>query len=158
MPSRTSRPNHTLPESLPRFWRFPESEIAGTVFFIFVYIDARAVLHASEIPFGEFAVAGKFCDAKVIRTILSAVGESFFLKISDELRHFRNVIGGANQLRLLDVERGCVFEERFFVFRRVLLYADAVAGGIADDFIVHVSDVHDVFDFVSTLAQKALEN
>ena len=43
------------------------------------------------------------------------------------------------------------------IFRRVLLHADAVAGGVADDLVVDVGDVHDVADVVSGLEKKAVE-
>ena len=157
MPSRASRANHTFPRSFPRLWCFPEGEVAGAVFFVFIDIDACAILHAGEIPFGKFAVAGEFCDAKIIGAVFRPISKTFCHKIGNELRHFRNVIGGADQLWLLDVQRCRVFEECFFVFRRVLLHADAIAGRVANDFVVHVGDVHDVFDFVSTLAKEALE-
>ena len=38
-----------------------------------------------------------------------------------------------------------------------MLHSDAVARGVANDFVVHVGDVHDVADVVSALAQKAIE-
>ena len=72
----------------------------------------------------------------------------------DEGRHFRNVLGGANEGRLLDADHGGVLEKRFLILRGVLLHADAVAGGVADDFVVHVGDVHDVAHGVSALAEE----
>ena len=52
---------------------------------------------------------------------------------------------------------GGVFKKGLRVFRGVLLHGDAVAGGVADDLVVHVGDVHDVADVVSGLAEKAVE-
>ncbi len=144
MPARAARPDRCLPRSFARFGRLPEGEVAGAVFFVFVHIDAGAVLHAREIFLGKLAVAGKFRDAEVVGAVFGAVGESLFLQLGDELRHFRDVIGGAHQNRLLDVERRRVFEKRFLIFCGVLLDAHAVAGGVADDLVVHVGDVHDV--------------
>ena len=45
MPARTARADRRVPRSLAGFGGFPESEIAGAVFVIFVDIDAGAVEH-----------------------------------------------------------------------------------------------------------------
>ena len=45
----------------------------------------------------------------------------------------------------------------FSYFCRVLLNADAIARGVADDLVVHVGDVHDMVNFVSALAQESAE-
>ena len=44
MPSRTPRPNHRIPRRFTRLRSLPEREVAGTVFLVFVHINARAVL------------------------------------------------------------------------------------------------------------------
>ena len=116
-----------VPEASPGFGRLPQGEIAGAVFFIFVHIDARAIFHSRKIFLGKLAVAGKFCDAKVIGAIVGAIGEALFLQLRNELRHLLNMLGGANQYRLLDIQSGAVFEKGLFVFRGVLLYAHAFA-------------------------------
>ncbi len=67
------------------------------------------------------------------------------------------MFGRAHQNRLLDAQRGRIFEKGLGKFRGVLLHVDAVARGVANDFVVDVGDVHDVADVVSALAQKAIE-
>ena len=62
-----------------------------------------------------------------------------------------------HQHRLLDPDHRAIFAEGFLVFRGILLDADPVARGVADDFVIDVSDVHHVADLVSALAKKALQ-
>src|SRR5262249_27781659 len=132
----------------------PDSEIACTVLVIFIYVDAGAVEHTAEIFFGQLAVLRKFRDTEIVRAILSAVRDSFLYKIRDEVGHLRNVLGGANDNRLLDSDHRSVFQEGFLVLCSVLLDRHAFAGGIADDLVVYVGDVHDVTDCVSALAEE----
>ncbi len=76
----------------------------------------------------------------------------------NKLGHFLDVFGGAHQNGLSNVEIGRVFEEGFFVFGGVVLYAEAFLGGFADDFVVHVGNVHDVADLIAALQQKAMQD
>ena len=64
---------------------------------------------------------------------------------------------GAHQRGFLDADHGGVFEECLLILRGVLLHADAVAGGVADDLVVDVGDVHDVAHGVSALAEKSAQ-
>ena len=56
---------------------------------------------------------------------------------------------------MLDVQRVGIFQKRLAILLRVLLHGDAVAGGVADDLVVHVGDVHDVLQLEAALLQKA---
>ena len=108
MPSRPPLPDRTLPERLAFFGRLPQREVAGVVFFVLVHIHTRAVFHSGEILLGKFAVSGKLGNAKVIGAVVGTVGESFFFKFSDELGHPEDVIGGASENGLFDVQSGTV--------------------------------------------------
>ena len=77
MPAGAAGANLALPGSFAGFGGLPKRKVAGTVFFIFVHVDARAVFHAAEIFFREFAVSRKTGDAKVIRTIFGTIGKTF---------------------------------------------------------------------------------
>ncbi len=65
------------------------------------------------------------------------------------------MFGRANQSRLFDTEHGRIFEESLLVLRRVLLHRDAIAGGVANDLVVYVGNVHDMLDLVTALPQKS---
>ena len=54
-------------------------------------------------------------------------------------------------------ERVEVFEEGPLVARRVLGDGDALRGGVADDLVVDVGDVHDVLDGDALLLEKAAQ-
>ena len=76
----------------------------------------------------------------------------------NEVGHLVDVFGSSDQLRLLDVQCGSVFEKCFLVLRRVLLNRNASLCRIANDLVIHVGNVHDVAKFVSTLAEVATKN
>ena len=158
VPSRTPASNGRLPKCLARLGRFPERKIPGIVFLVFIQINARPIFHARKIFLRELAVSRELRDGKVVGAVFAAVRKAFLLEFADEVRHRRDVIGGAHQHRLLNIQHGRVFEERLFVFRRVLPDADTSARGVADDLVVHVRDVHDVAHLVAALLQEALKN
>src|SRR5882724_12894246 len=97
MPARPTSSNRTLPECLSRFRCLPQSEIAGVVFFVFVYIYPRSVFHACEIFLRKLAIARKLGDAKVVRAVFGAIGEAFFFEGGHEARHLFDVLGGADK-------------------------------------------------------------
>src|SRR5437763_6050823 len=70
----------SFPECLAFFGGLPQGKIARIIFFIFVYINARANLHAAKVFFRELAVLGKLRNAEIIRAIFGAVGEAFLLQ------------------------------------------------------------------------------
>ena len=51
-----------------------------------------------------------------------------------------------------------VFEKGLLVLRGVVLDAQALLGGVADDLVVHVGDVHDVAHPEPALQQEAAQN
>ena len=68
------------------------------------------------------------------------------------------MLGGTHEfLRLLDVERIAIFEECGLVLSRVVVNADSGFGGVTNDLVVHVGDVHDVVEGMAAKAQKAAE-
>src|SRR5262249_18733866 len=68
------------------------------------------------------------------------------------------MLGSAHEYRLFDVQRGGVFQECLLEFGRIFLDADGVAGGVANDLVVNVSDVHRVPQVESALAEKAAKD
>ena len=156
MPAGTAGADLGLPKRLARLRSFPQRKIASAVFVVFVHVHARAVGHAGKIFLRQLAVLRELGDPEIIRAILGAVGETLFLKPLDEMRHLLNVVGGADQkLRMLDVQGIRIFQESFLVLGGVLLDTDAVARRVADDFVIHVGDVHHVLQLVAALQQEA---
>ena len=51
-----------------------------------------------------------------------------------------------------------VFEKRVGVLLGVFLHGDAVAGGVADDLVLDVGDVHDVLELVAALLEEAAQH
>ena len=54
------------------------------------------------------------------------------------------MLGSPHECRLLNADHGGIFEKCFLVLGRVLLHTHAIARGVANDFVVHVGDIHDV--------------
>ena len=81
VPAGTSRPDRTLPERLPRLGSLPKGEVASVVFFVFIHVNPRAIFHSGKVFFRKLAVGGKTCDAKVIRAIVGAVGETLLYQV-----------------------------------------------------------------------------
>ncbi len=79
-------------------------------------------------------------------------------KFSDELGHLLDVIGGAGENGLLDVQSGTIFKKGFLILGRVIFNAQALLGRVVDNLVVHVGDVHDVTHGESALQQKAPQN
>ena len=97
VPAGTAGADRGLPRSFAGLGSFPESEVAGAVFFVFVDVDAGAVGHAGKIFFRELAVLGKFGDAEIIGAVVGAVGETLLHQLGDELGHLLDVLGGADE-------------------------------------------------------------
>ena len=94
-------PMRRIPRGFAGLGGFPEGEVAGAVFFVFVDVDASAVVHAGEIFFRELAVLGEFGDAEIVRAVVGAIGDVFLDQFGDEVGHLVDVLGGADELGLL---------------------------------------------------------
>ena len=69
------------------------------------------------------------------------------------------MVGGAHQLlRRLQIEQPRIFQKRLLVFFRILPHAQRLLRCIADDLVVHVSDVHHVAQLESALPQKTAQD
>ena len=109
--------------------------------------------------FDKFAVLREFGDTEIVGAVFRAVGDAFLFQLGDEFGHFLNVLGGAHQFfRTLNIQRTHVFKKRFFVFARVLLDCLFVTRRIADDLVIHVSNIHDVLKLEAALAQKTTQD
>jgi hypothetical protein len=131
----------------------------GGVLLILVDVDPGAVFDAVEVFFGELAVFREARDAEVPGAVFGFVGDVLGGELFDECDHLRNAASGAGEvLGMLDVEGVEVFEEGTLVAGGVLGDGDAGGGGVADDLVVDVGDVHDVVDGDSLLADEAAEH
>ncbi len=98
-----------------------------------------------KVLLGELAVAGEAGDAEVPTAVLGLVGDVLGGETFDEGDHAGDVFGGAGDVfGALDVEGVHVFEEGALVLGGVLGDGLAGGGGVADDLVVDVGDVHDV--------------
>ncbi len=159
VPAGAARAERRVPELFAGLDGLPEGEVAGGVLLVLVDVDAGAVFDAVEVLLGELAVLGKARDAEVPAAVLGLVGDVLGGELLDERDHLRNAAGGAGDvLGVLDVERVEVFEEGALVAGGVLGDGDAGGGGVADDLVVDVGDVHDVIDGDSLLADEAAED
>src|ERR1700757_4456428 len=70
----------------------------------------------------------------------------------------RDIFGSANDLRLLNVQSGGVFKKGFPILRRVLLNRDSGLGGVANNLVIDVRNVHYVMKFVAALAQVTAQD
>src|SRR6185369_1090474 len=148
-----------VPECLAGFGSLPEGEVASLFFAEAVGINARAVFNVGEILLGKLAVLGELGDAEVIGAVFSPVSYALLKKAIDEVCHLVHVLGGSgNGFRALNAENGGVFEEEVLKLLGILADADAKLGGVGDDAIVDVSDVHDVLEAVSAHAKPATQD
>ena len=158
VPAGTAGADTGFPEMLAGLGSFPESEVAGVGLFVAVHVNAGAGLDAGHVNFREFAVIGKFRDAEVDGTF-AGVGEAFFLELFDEVNHGVNVVGGADDfLGHFEGEGAHVVEKGLDIFFCVLADGDAFDGGILDDAVVHVGEIHDVEETIAAGAQVAAED
>lgn len=80
-------------------------------------------------------------------------------QLLDEGNHRGDVFSGAgNDLGLLDLEGIEVFEEGLFEAGGVVADGYPGSGGVADDLVVHVGDVHDVAGGDSLQLEEAAED
>jgi hypothetical protein len=159
MPAGATGTDGRLPEIFVGLGSFPEGEVAGAVFVVFVEVYAGAVFHAGEVAFGELAVAGESGDAEVPGAIFGAIGEAFVGEGLDHGDHLGNVFGGTDHvLGALDGEEVHVLKKCLGEFRSV--FGDGEAGGsrVADDLVVDVGDVHDVIEGEAFHEERATEN
>src|SRR5690348_12167879 len=158
VPAGAAGTDFGFPEMLAGFGSFPEGEVAGAFFFVTIVVDASAGLDATEIDFRKLAVFRKFRDAVVDRAF-AGVGERLLLEALDELDHIGNVVGGANPvLGSFDVEHFAVVEKGLSEFFGVFADAHAGSGGVGDDAIVHVRQIHDVGELVAGRFEEAAQN
>ena len=123
MPAGAAGAERGVPGCSPGFDGLPEGEVAGGVFLVLVYVDARAVFDAVKIFLGELAVVGIAGDAEVPAAVFGLVGESALRELLDERDHLGDVLGGMGDvLGALDAEGVEVFEE-----------GALVAGGVVGD-------------------------
>jgi hypothetical protein len=136
----------------------PEGEIAGAFFFVAVDIDACAGLDAGDVDLGELAVVGKFSDA-VVDGAFAGVGVGFFLEALDELDHGVDVVRGADPvLGGFDAEGFAIVEEGLGEFFGVVADADAFGGGVGNDAVVDVGEIHDVGEAEAAEFQETAED
>src|ERR1017187_4155696 len=93
MPAWASGSDRRFPKMFAGLGRLPQCEVAHIVLIVAIYVHASTGLHAGHIDFREFAVRGKFRDAKVDRAI-AGVRESLFGEALDEPYHILDVFGG----------------------------------------------------------------
>ena len=155
VPARPARPQRAFPERFAVFPGFPQDEIADAFLVVLVDVDARAGPLAPDVHPGKFPVTGKAGDA-VVGGAFIRISESFLFQLLDGFHHVGDVLGGPDEfLGPLQTQPGGVFQECLFVFRRVLGDGHALRQGIADDLVVHVSDVHHMLEAVAAVAQPA---
>ena len=144
VPAGTAGAERRIPGNFALLGCLPEREIAGVRLFVLIHIDARTGDIAAEVAVRELAVAGEGGNPEVSGTFarVSVVAGGQPL---DGIDHVADVLGGGSDLLgALQAQRRTVVQEGLGVDRGVFVEAFMLGGGVADDFIVHVGDVHDV--------------
>ena len=136
----------------------PEGEVTGG-FLVVINLDACSVLDAFEVFFRELAVGGEAGDAEVPASVLRLVSAVAGAELLDERDHFRDVVSGVrDDFGALDAEGGHVLEEGVLEAFAVGADIESEGGGVADDLVVDVRDVHDVADGDPMLPEGATED
>src|SRR5882762_1312101 len=158
VPAGAAAANGRVPEMFAGLGSFPEGEIAGTFLFVAVVIHAGAGLDAAYVNFGELAIVGKFGDA-VVDGAFAGVGVGFFLEALDQLDHGIDVVRGADPvIGGFDAESFAIVEEGLDEFLGVITDAEVLGGGVGDDAIVDVGEIHYVSQAKAAEFQEAAEN
>jgi len=71
-------PMRVFPAVLARFGCLPQSEVAGIVFLVLIYVHPRASFHSGRIDLRKFPVLRKFRDAKINRAVNWCRSSLFF--------------------------------------------------------------------------------
>ena len=125
----------------------PEGEVAGGILFV-VDVDARAVFHTVEVALGELAVGGKALDAEVPGAVFGLVGDVVVAKarlMSETISGMCSVARGMTSGR--STPRASMSSKK--AVSNLWVYSRSErpnSGGVADDLVVDVGDVHDVTD------------
>src|ERR1700693_533701 len=109
----------------------------------------------------EFAIPGEGGDPKVGRTVAD-IGVAFLVEQVDQRDHFEDVFRSPRvMLGPLDTQRIEILEKRLDVFLGELVDRLAMLGGLLDDAVLDVGQIHHLGDAVSLLqqdpAQQVLE-
>ena len=159
VPAGTAAADGRIPGGFAGLGGLPEGEVAGGVLLVLVEIDARAVFHAAEVFLAELAVVGEGGEAEVPAAVFGLVGGAGGGQALDERDHAVDVLGGAGHLlRALDAQGVHVLKKGLLEVGRVLADGHAGGGGVADDLVVDVGDVHDVVDGDAEQLEGAAEN
>jgi hypothetical protein len=158
VPAGAAGPDGSFPEMLAGLGRFPEREVARALFFVAVVVDAGAGLDAGQVDLGKFAVVRKLGDAVVDRAF-ARIRERFLLQPLDELNHVLDVVGGADPVfGRFDAEDAAIVEKGLHEFLGVVANGQARGGGVGDDAVVHVGQVHDVMHFEAAELEEAAQD
>ena len=158
VPARAARPNGRFPEMFARLWRLPQSEIPGAFFFVAIVVHPRARLDSAQVNLGQFAVVLELCDAVVNRTF-GIVGIRLFLQPLDQLHHGIDIFRGTDPvLGRFHAERFAIREKRLHILFRVFADSYSGCGGVADDAVVDVGQIHHVRQLEAAQLQEAAQN
>ena len=77
----------------------------------------------------------------------------------DRIRHVADVVGGFYQMfGHLEAQRGAILQERLRVYGGVFAQGLFFGRRVADDFVIHVGDVHHVIQAVTAGSQPPPQN
>ncbi len=159
VPAGAAGAEGSVPELFVGFDCLPEGEVAVGVFVVLPYVDAGTVLHVVEILLGELAILGVAVETEVPAAVFGLVGDVFGGELLDEGDHLGDALGGVGDvLGALNAEGVGVFEEGPLEAVSVVCDGKADGGGVADDLVVDVGDVHDVLDGDTSLEEDAAED
>ena len=158
VPARPSRPERPRPMRLVFAAGFPQREIAGIVFLVFVLVDAGAGSDAFRVEPRELPVVVPARNLE-IRRAAAAIGVPLFGNALDKAQHRVDVFGRARDLfGLLQPQPGGILEKRLLVFSCVIGQRKPLLAGVLDDLVVHVGDVHHMQQFPAATAQIPAQN
>ncbi len=157
MPARTAGAPGAVPGRFARFRGLPQREVEG-VFLAVVDFLAVTGAHVVRIASGELAVAGILADAE-IDIAVQRIGVTFVDEALDDLDDLVNFLRGARIVgRRFDVQVLHILLEVLDVAFRELERIDAHFIRAADDFVIHVGEVHSVSDFIAAVFEVPADN
>src|SRR3989344_5355581 len=161
MPARPSLSKLGLPEYDAVFPApcLPQGKVTGLFFLVFILLDPGTDRKLTLLQQRQMSVIPEFRNRVIDAAVIALVGDFLFEQLLDQCNHLRDMLGGCRTyLGMLDVQRIDILEKGFPVAVGIFLQGDFFLLGALDGLVIHVRQVHDLFDRIPLVPKIASKN